>query len=516
MRTTNRRGTGLDVLSAVLAHVLLATPVLAATYYVDYAAGNDSALGTAADAAWKHCPGDSNATGTAAGILLQAGDVVLFKGGVVYSNYISINLTRSGSAAQPIVFDGSGGGTWGTGRAILDGAGVGLWGFYAGRGLSYVTIRGFEIRNSARGDHKGVRFAGYPNTGIIVEQCYIHDFGDWEMESPSVQGGGIVLNSANGCVIRSNEVTRTGNTGVFIIGGTNSVVQANNVHHYVNWCIGASSESGNSLSGLSIVSNRLHDFYHYDSGFRQTLTNRPHSNGIFVYRGSGGSVSDTTISHNLIWNDVAFTNSDGSYMINTSVGNDGLRIFNNVLINPHSYMALGLRDDDGGAVWNNTIYAPRCTALLLGRTGGAFDVKNNIFVARQTAYYWTYPEDDVFTADYNAFSYDGGGNFAKQDSPYKAKSWTAWREAYPARDGSSVAPGTDLGFVSVDGYPTNCLSMDLRLAAGSPCIGAAANLNACFNTDFAGTVRGAQWDIGACGYAGASARPRAPSLRPWP
>lgn len=89
----------------------------AKTYYVDYAAGDDSKAGTAEGSAWKHAPGDPQATGRAASASLEPGDVVQFRGGVVYRG--GIKIPASGKPGSHLVYRGTG---WGEGRAILDGS----------------------------------------------------------------------------------------------------------------------------------------------------------------------------------------------------------------------------------------------------------------------------------------------------------------------------------------------------------------------------------------------------------
>ena len=99
--------------------VLLASiPVAYATqYYVDFELGDDANSGTAPGSAWKHCPGDPNAGGIAASSTLGSGDVVLFRGGVVYRG--EIRIKNDGSNGNPITFKGNG---WGATKAIIDGA----------------------------------------------------------------------------------------------------------------------------------------------------------------------------------------------------------------------------------------------------------------------------------------------------------------------------------------------------------------------------------------------------------
>ncbi len=91
----------------------------AATYYIDFEKGDNSADGLSPASAWKHAPGDSAATGNPAAANLQGGDVVLFKGGVTYLG--SLSLTKSGTPEARIVYDGNTAGTFGRGPAVLDG-----------------------------------------------------------------------------------------------------------------------------------------------------------------------------------------------------------------------------------------------------------------------------------------------------------------------------------------------------------------------------------------------------------
>ena len=76
-------------ISILLLSLFLCVSARGATYYVDFAAGSDSANGTSSSTPWKHCKGDSNATGTAAGTTLTAGDVVNFKGGIIYTGQLA-------------------------------------------------------------------------------------------------------------------------------------------------------------------------------------------------------------------------------------------------------------------------------------------------------------------------------------------------------------------------------------------------------------------------------------------
>ena len=62
--------------------------VSAATFYIDFDGGLDSRAGTSSEQSWQHCPGDTNATGTAASTTPTPGDTIVFKGGVHYRGAI--------------------------------------------------------------------------------------------------------------------------------------------------------------------------------------------------------------------------------------------------------------------------------------------------------------------------------------------------------------------------------------------------------------------------------------------
>jgi hypothetical protein len=88
---------------AIAAFVLSSTG-WATTFYVDYANGNNNNNGLSTATPFKHCPGDKNATGKAASTALKAGDVVVFKKGVVYKGTITCSwsgaLVATGATAS--------------------------------------------------------------------------------------------------------------------------------------------------------------------------------------------------------------------------------------------------------------------------------------------------------------------------------------------------------------------------------------------------------------------------------
>ena len=109
----------LRLCGAAVAVLCLSGAVGAATYYVDFAGGDDSRAGTAPEAAFKHCPGDAAAGAQAKATTLQSGDKVVFKGGVAYRS--TVEMPWSGQEGKPVVYDGNTAGTFGQGRAVIDG-----------------------------------------------------------------------------------------------------------------------------------------------------------------------------------------------------------------------------------------------------------------------------------------------------------------------------------------------------------------------------------------------------------
>ncbi|MCS7181270.1 MAG: right-handed parallel beta-helix repeat-containing protein [bacterium] len=89
-------------------------------YYIDFEKGDDKNSGITSDEPWKHCPFDKNATDKARSTKIKAGDILLFKGGVVYYGCIEIDgRFIYGEENKPIILKGDG---WGDGKAIIDGS----------------------------------------------------------------------------------------------------------------------------------------------------------------------------------------------------------------------------------------------------------------------------------------------------------------------------------------------------------------------------------------------------------
>ena len=188
----------------------------AATYWIDYAAGRDSATGTSASSAWQHCPGDPAATGNPAAATLAPGDTVLFKGGVTYvlTGSSGISLRWNGQSGAPITYDGNSTGTWGTGPAVLTdqygAAGLTALAGQTGSMANWLVIRGLTfngIGGSAalppdNGTSLAARYGGgiaFPGgaADISIENCVFRQLGYAFNQRPiaasSLSGTGVTL-----------------------------------------------------------------------------------------------------------------------------------------------------------------------------------------------------------------------------------------------------------------------------------------------------------------------------------
>lgn len=230
----------------------------AVTYYVDYASGSDSSVGTSPSSPWKRAPGDSSATGNAATATPAPGDTICFKGGVTYSSGARITLKSSGTATSKISYDGNCSGFGNGTKAIF----TSNSNFYI-RSRDYITIRNMEFKGFTNPViwHD---YSYYPDDaiGILVDSNYIHDgsipqtgavefwnFQDVTLSNntfynvnynPSAGGRGPTYFqcrfSGSSCVGDSKRLTITkntfsynGNTPVFCFGQSNLTISYNTI-----------------------------------------------------------------------------------------------------------------------------------------------------------------------------------------------------------------------------------------------------------------------------------------------
>jgi len=489
---------------------LATLPVRTPTYYVDFAAGSDTNDGKSQGAAFKHAPGDANATGSAAAVTLKAGDVVLLKGGVEYDG--SIAIAASGTADAPIVLEGGAQQGWGTGSAIVDGqttrtVGVSL------SGASYVVVEGFEVRDfSKTTSSTGIAVEGGGNDTVVGNRLhdvyYAQNPGgtSWEQQ----RGTGISVDNSPGTNVYANFVRDVGNAGISIsadgadvTGGTTACNEVTNM----NWGIVAAlgdSKPGTHLAGLTIAHNYIHDFDQY------YVCNAWHRDGIFVFSRPDDeslTIDDVEIADNYFEDNTSGFGSTAWIYIEFVCRN--FDVHHNVLNASRSYYGIRVLGD-GFQVQGNHVFANNVIANSNGQGSAGIHIQqssgaklvNNVFYDDDVGYMIATDSMAGATGDYDLFYRTGSGtdvailNAGPAASPNSGGAMSLDLAGMQAQGfeahGAYGDPMWSQPFASIDSDATGFLPK-----AGSPAIDRGTLLS--YPVDFAGTAipKGGDPDIGA-------------------
>jgi len=476
------------------------------TYYVDFAGGSDSNNGKSPSNPFKRCPGDPNSTMKAKSVKLLPGDMVILKGGVVYKG--TIHILRSGKNDENrIVYDGNSAGTFGQEKPTIDGEHVRYQGFYSKeKGVKFVTIRNFEIKNMAVNKNALLSTGGIvfeaDNESIAIENCYVHDIGIWSNDGKeSIAGIGIRLHNPTNCAITGCELTKTALAGIHTLGGIDCLIAKNNIHHYINWGIDIAANM-RAPTGNIIRGNVIHDLYHYDTPFWGGTQEPPHTDFIFIRRGDGERPYGNIVEQNLFYNNLSFSdNYGGTAMIFLSEA-DGNMIRNNIFINPHSYFTVSFGwGSQNNEFYNNTIYSPRSGGILIHNrgTGGGTKIKNNIIIAKEVLNWYDLIDEKNWQIDYNFY-------WTELKTPYHRQknggyyTFSDWQSLFKNDiHGTQFKSIEDFRFIDTSGYPEECHTINLSLRANSPLVDKGVALTG-FSDDFLGATRhkrGTAWDVGA-------------------
>ncbi len=491
---------------------LATLPVRTPTYYVDFAAGSDTADGHSQATAFQHAPGDANATANAAATALAAGDVVLLKGGVEYDGTIA--LTASGTAAAPIVLEGGAQQGWGTGNAIVDGQTARSLGISV-TAASYVIVEGFELRNFDKTTSStGISVDGGDHDTIVGNQ--LHDIyyatdptpggTSWEQQ----RGTGIAVNNSPQTNVYANFVRDVGNAGIAISadgadvsGGTTACNEVTNMNWGIVTVLG-DRKPGTHLAGLTITRNYIHDFDQY------YVASVWHRDGFFAF----GRPDDATLTID----DVEL--SDNYFEDNTSAFGStawiylefecrGFNIHHNVLNQSRSYYAMRILGDgfqvDGNHVIASNVFANSngngSAGIHIMQSSGA-QITNNIFYDDDVGYMIAPDSMPNATGDYNLFFRTDPGtdvailNAGPAEDPTGGGAMSLDLAGMQAQGfeahGQYGDPLWSAAFATIDTDPTG-----FKPSAGSPAIDHGATLP--YTADYADTAipQGAGPDIGA-------------------
>jgi hypothetical protein len=515
--------------------LLFALNASAAIYYVDFDAGSDANNGTSTGTAWKHCHGDTNATGNAASTTPAAGDTIKFKGGVVYLG--SIVIDHSGSSGAVTTYDGNSTGDWGTGSAVMDGNYVNhSTSITINLGVSHVTVVGFEIRNyggfadnatnvlsAAAGTYTNGPYGygeysanaiicdGGSNTNLLFSNLLIHRIGQWRntigWDGSTVHGSGIYTKGQEGLIITNCEITKCGYVGITLSAFPNLknvTVTDCYLHENINWAIDVNiQQAGGTIDGVTITKTRLMNLNQMGGDFQGPNPDAVHQNYIFM-RTDG----ETTPWTNVFVTRCMFgdTNaspggSGGTGAIFLSKG-PSVNIYNNVFNRNWSVTGvIPIGYDTPSAltqivrIYNNTFYRG-CSGSEIALTGETESnrqifVKNNLFVT-----------DSGIPANSPSLNTDSGNGPKECDYNLYYSEVTAEGSKYVFLPGYLTFPqmesiGYETNGMWANPMFTSVANRDFTLQAGSPAINAGADLSAYFTTDYNGVTRTAPWDIGA-------------------
>jgi hypothetical protein len=485
---------------AFLFLLALAVPVFAATYYIDYAAADDSANGTAKGTPWKRCPG---MIGFAGSYSHAAGDQFIFKGGVTWTNTcLPLTLAYSGTAGHVDTYAADAtwytGGSWSypvfDGEEIMgqDDRNVALL-YMAPGGRDYIRIDSLKFVRVNNGvtSISGTAIDLLDGSYIEISNCWVeptctNGFG-YEAYTKNSSGLNFhhnIIRKTLRCVIYA---VGSGNGGPFVVDGAQ--------FHDNDW-----QGPGGLFAGD----------YHIDG----LMVGDPYNNS------TSPTVTNLSFYNNKFYGDWTV----GTAMFYSNAWTSGTKIYNNVFsfentTPTQNYLSPGFvnfgRHDTNIEIYNNTFasdnmhgynsgtgesYGAPYAISVATPTGGTVTVKNNIFSWVDVAIGVDPPA--TLVAEHNLYYLSTA---CKGDLIY-APNGTQYR---------TLEDVQAAGYETESPPPTPAVSAPLFVTAGngatgsanwalqssSPARGAGVQLNSIFTTDILGVTRGSSWDIGAYQYA---------------
>jgi parallel beta-helix repeat protein len=266
---------------------------------------------------------------------ISAGDTIK----VIAGTYAGFYMETSGTAAHPIVIDGSGATINAKNSTTSDAINL--------EGASYVIINGFHIINNGSITRAGIR--SVVNEGVIIRNNVVEGMGKWGIFSGfsknitiennrcsgSIEEHGIYhSNSADYPTIRYNTCSGNNGCGIHMNGdismGDDGIISYALVEGNIIYDNGADGGSAINCDGVqhSVIQNNL--IYKNRAG------------GISLYKIDAAQGS----MYNLVINNTVFMPSNGRWAISISDGSTGNKVYNNILFSEHSFRG-GLCSDQG-------------------------------------------------------------------------------------------------------------------------------------------------------------------------
>jgi len=304
------------LLTSIIVSLLCFIAFPQTTYYVSES-GNNSNNGLTPQSAF--------ATLQYAANLVAPGDSVL----VLAGNYVGFDIRKNGNQNSPIVFKAIENNIIINQRNSVTPDGINI------ENANWIVINGFEVKDQPRA---GIRIV--VSDFVVIRNNDCHNNSRWgiftgftddiliENNSCSYSGnehGIYVSNSSkrptirynhsfnnNGCGIHMNGDVSMGDDGII----SNAIVEGNIIHD--NCLAGGSAINMDGVQESKIFNNLIYN---------------NHATGIAMFQIDGGDVS----KNNKIYNNTIIQPSDGRWNILVVDGSTGNTLYNNILINHHSF-----------------------------------------------------------------------------------------------------------------------------------------------------------------------------------
>lgn len=257
--------------------------------------------------------------------MVSAGDSVL----VLAGSYVGFDIRTDGNQNSPIVFKAIENNVVIDERNSVTPDGINI------ENTSWIVIDGFEVKDQPRA---GIRVA--VSDFITIKNNFCHNNYRWgiftgftdditiENNSCSFstdEHGIYVSNSSDRPIIRNNHSFNNNGCGIHMngdisLGGdgiiSNAIVEGNIIHD--NGLGGGSAINMDGVQSSKIFNNLIYN---------------NHATGIAMYQIDGGDAS----KNNKVYNNTVIQPSDGRWCIISVDGSTGNTLYNNILINHHSF-----------------------------------------------------------------------------------------------------------------------------------------------------------------------------------
>jgi len=298
--------------------ILLISKLITAqtTYYVSESGSNNNNGLT---------PQTAFATLQHAADLVAAGDSVL----VLEGNYVGFDIRTDGSNNSPIVFKAIESNVVIDERNAVTPDGINI------ENADWVVIDGFEVTDQPRA---GIRIV--LSDFVVIRNNNCHNNYRW----------GIFTGFTNDILIENNSCSFSEDEhGIYVSNSSDRPIIRNNHSFNNNGCgihmNGDISQGGNGIISNAIVEgNILHDNGYgggsainmdgvQNSEIFNNLVYNNHATGIAMYQIDGGDAS----KNNKVYNNTVIQPSDGRWCVIAVDGSTGNTLYNNILINHHSF-----------------------------------------------------------------------------------------------------------------------------------------------------------------------------------